>query len=69
MHETMLQSVRLLAANIYAPPIVHVGVPKDAPRIRFFISARHEDRDIDTAIDIMSDQSDMALPELMRAAQ
>jgi 7-keto-8-aminopelargonate synthetase-like enzyme len=69
MHETMMQSVRLLEANIYAPPIVHVGVPKDAPRIRFFLSAGHEVRDIDTAVDIMRDQASVAVPDLLRAAQ
>jgi 8-amino-7-oxononanoate synthase len=63
MHETMAQSVRLLESNIYAPPIVHVGVPKDAPRIRFFISARHEFAEIDTAIDAMSEQAAVEMAE------
>ncbi|HET9903076.1 MAG TPA: aminotransferase class I/II-fold pyridoxal phosphate-dependent enzyme [Xanthobacteraceae bacterium] len=69
MHETMRQSVRLLEANIYAPPIVHVGVPKDAPRIRFFLSARHEPEEIDIAIDVMTDRHRAEPRPRMRAAQ
>jgi 8-amino-7-oxononanoate synthase len=44
----------LLNESIYAPPIVQVGVPKDVPRIRFFISARHTFEDIDRAIDALA---------------
>ena len=40
----------LLKRGIYAPPIVHVGVPKGLPRIRFFISARHRPEDIDRTV-------------------
>jgi 7-keto-8-aminopelargonate synthetase-like enzyme len=70
MRETMAKSAQLLEANIYAPPIVHVGVPKDAPRIRFFISARHEFADIERTIAVMSEPADMmVLPPLMRAAR
>lgn len=70
MRETMVKSAQLLDANIYAPPIVHVGVPKDAPRIRFFISTRHEFADIERAVAVMSEPADtMALPGLMRAAR
>ena len=43
-------SEALMQSGIYAPPVVHVGVPKDLPRIRFFISASHTDADIDRAI-------------------
>jgi len=50
---TMQASETLLKANIYAPPIVHVGVPKDMPRIRFFLSARHEPHHLDEAIAVL----------------
>ncbi|CUH51250.1 aminotransferase class I/II-fold pyridoxal phosphate-dependent enzyme [Shimia marina] len=40
----------LMAQGIYAPPVVHVGVPKDMPRIRFFISAAHSPEDLDRVI-------------------
>ena len=44
---TMEGSAFLLKHGIYAPPIVQMGIPKDLPRIRFFISARHSFEDID----------------------
>ena len=28
------------------PPIIQVGVPKDQPRLRFFLSASHSEADI-----------------------
>ncbi|MEC8195600.1 MAG: aminotransferase class I/II-fold pyridoxal phosphate-dependent enzyme, partial [Pseudomonadota bacterium] len=40
----------LMQQGIYAPPVVHVGIPKDMPRIRFFISAAHTEADIDRVI-------------------
>jgi 8-amino-7-oxononanoate synthase len=51
---TFLASEALLKANIFAPPIVHVGVPKDAPRIRFFLSAKHEPEEIDQAVAVLA---------------
>lgn len=52
--QTMMVSQVLLEAGIYAPPIVQVGVPKDQPRIRFFFSAEHRDRDIVRAVDVIA---------------
>jgi len=40
----------LLQQGIFAPPIFHVGVPKDLPRIRFFLSSSHTHEQIDRAI-------------------
>ncbi|MHC5656099.1 aminotransferase class I/II-fold pyridoxal phosphate-dependent enzyme [Stappia sp. ICDLI1TA098] len=51
--QTMVASQALLDAGIYAPPIVQIGVPKDQPRIRFFISADHTEAEMDKAIDIV----------------
>ncbi|MGB3877097.1 MAG: aminotransferase class I/II-fold pyridoxal phosphate-dependent enzyme [Shinella zoogloeoides] len=36
---TLAVSQRLAEAGIYVPPVIRVGVPTDAPRIRFFLSA------------------------------
>ncbi len=44
----------LMKQGIYAPPVVHVGIPKDMPRIRFFISAAHSEADIDRVITAVS---------------
>lgn len=52
--ETVAAALRLMEAGIYAPPIVLAGAPKSLPRIRFFLSAAHDDRDIDRAVDIMA---------------
>ena len=50
LKSTMEGSGFLLKNGIYAPPIVHMGVPKSLPRIRFFISARHTADEIDRAV-------------------
>lgn len=47
---TMEGSEFLLENDIFAPPIVQFGVPKELPRIRFFISSRHGTEDIDRAV-------------------
>jgi 8-amino-7-oxononanoate synthase len=52
--ETMRASEALLANNVFAPPIVHIGVPRDAPRIRFFLSARHKPEDIDRTASVLA---------------
>ena len=51
LESTLKCSEFLLTHDIYAPPIVHVGVPKALPRIRFFISATHSAADIDRTVD------------------
>ncbi|MBR9842818.1 MAG: aminotransferase class I/II-fold pyridoxal phosphate-dependent enzyme [Rhodobacteraceae bacterium] len=40
----------LLEQGIYAPPVVHVGIPKDAPRVRCFISAKHDQKDFERTV-------------------
>jgi 7-keto-8-aminopelargonate synthetase-like enzyme len=57
LNSTIEASAALLEADIFAPPIVHVGVPKDAPRIRFFLSAAHEPHQIDKAIAVLEGQT------------
>ena len=44
--ETMMASQHLLENGVYVPPVVRIGVPKDQPRLRFFISAAHREDDI-----------------------
>lgn len=57
LRDTIEASAALLEADIFAPPIVHVGVPKDAPRIRFFLSAAHEPHQIDKAIAVLKGEA------------
>jgi 7-keto-8-aminopelargonate synthetase-like enzyme len=47
-------SATLANAGIYVPPIVRIGVPKDKPRLRFFISASHSPDDIMRTLDIVA---------------
>ena len=53
---------RLLQAGYYAPPIPIMAVPKNKPRIRFFISARHTQGDIVGALDEVA----AAMPDVHR---
>jgi len=55
LESVMGASEALLSAGYYAPPIAHVGVPKNAPRIRFFISCEHEKRDIVKVVQALQD--------------
>jgi 7-keto-8-aminopelargonate synthetase-like enzyme len=50
----MLAAKELLAAGYYAPPIPQIAVPRNCPRIRFFVSALHERSDIEAALDIVA---------------
>jgi len=50
----MLAAERLLEAGFYAPPIPQLAVPKNKPRIRFFISAGHTEREISDALDLLA---------------
>lgn len=44
----------LLSSGIYVPPVLHVGVPRSKPRLRFFISASHCEDDFQAAIEAIS---------------
>ena len=63
--QTMMVSQVLLEHGVYAPPIVQVGVPKDLPRIRFFFSAEHRDKDILRAVDIAAAAAHGSVPVQM----
>lgn len=45
----------LLARGIYVPPVIHVGVPKSRPRLRFFISAAHGEDDFRAVMDVVTE--------------
>lgn len=47
-------SEALLADGIYVPPVAQLGVPKDAPRLRFFLSATHDASDVARALRVLS---------------
>ena len=53
IQSTLRCAAFLLEHDVYAPPIVQVGVPKSLPRIRFFISAAHRPEDIDRTIGLI----------------
>ena len=53
--DTMWASQRLLDKGYYVPPIVQIGVPKDQPRLRFFLSASHTQEEIKGVIDCLRD--------------
>jgi 8-amino-7-oxononanoate synthase len=44
--ETLAASSHLMDHGYYVPPIIQIGVPKDQPRLRFFISALHTEAEI-----------------------
>ena len=43
---TLYASQFLLERGFYVPPIIQVGVPRDQPRLRFFMSAAHSEADL-----------------------
>ncbi len=54
IEKTIMVSRHLLASGFYVPPIFQVGVPKNKPRLRFFISAQHTDQEIDGVLDCLA---------------
>ena len=54
--ETMMASQHLLENGVYVPPVVRIGVPKDQPRLRFFISASHREEDIRIVADLLANR-------------
>jgi 8-amino-7-oxononanoate synthase len=53
-HATLAASQYLAASGFYVPPIIQVGVPRDQPRLRFFMSAMHTKDDIRAVIDCLA---------------
>jgi 8-amino-7-oxononanoate synthase len=52
--ETYAAFQQLMNNGYYVPPVFHVGVPKDQPRLRFFISASHTDAEIRGVIALLA---------------
>ncbi|WP_026608112.1 aminotransferase class I/II-fold pyridoxal phosphate-dependent enzyme [Methylocapsa acidiphila] len=52
--ETLAASSHLLSHGYYVPPIIQIGVPKDQPRLRFFLSAAHTESEIRGVIDLLA---------------
>lgn len=56
----------LAAANLalergyFVPPIVQIAVPKEAPRLRFFVTGGHQEADIDGVLDALASFADTA---------
>lgn len=48
---TMSAANAALEAGYFVPPIVQIAVPKDAPRLRFFITASHTREQIEGVLD------------------
>lgn len=60
--ETLFASQALLKEGFYCPPVVQVGVPKNQPRLRFFLSAAHEPQAIRHALQILAGLGTHAAP-------
>jgi 8-amino-7-oxononanoate synthase len=52
--ETLAASNYLMDHGYYVPPIFQIGVPKDQPRLRFFISALHSEAEIRGVTDLLA---------------
>lgn len=52
--ETLAASRHLMAHGYYVPPIIQIGVPKDLPRLRFFLSASHTEAEIRGVIGLLA---------------
>ena len=52
---TLEASQILDSHGFYVPPIIQVGVPKDQPRLRFFLSAMHTEAEIRDVVDLLAE--------------
>ena len=59
----MEASQHLMANGFYVPPIVQMGVPKDQPRLRFFLSATHTPADIRNVLELVAARRDERVVE------
>ncbi|PSL18743.1 aminotransferase class I/II-fold pyridoxal phosphate-dependent enzyme [Shimia abyssi] len=53
--ECVMVAKALMDQGIYAPPVIQIGVPKDLPRIRFFLSASHTEADVERVINAIAE--------------
>jgi len=54
VEKTIMVSKYLMDMGYYVPPIFQVGVPKNKPRLRFFMSAQHSNEDIDGVLEALA---------------
>ncbi len=59
--ETLAASSHLMSHGYYVPPIIQIGVPKDQPRLRFFLSASHTEAEIQGVIDLLAKRKSVPL--------
>jgi 8-amino-7-oxononanoate synthase len=52
--DTLAASRHLMDHGYYVPPIIQIGVPKDQPRLRFFLSALHSEADMRGVTDLLA---------------
>lgn len=57
-NECMCAARTLLDAGYFAPPILQLAVPKDKPRIRFFISAMHTEQQVSGVVEALAASSE-----------
>lgn len=55
--DTLAASSHLMDHGYYVPPIIQIGVPKDQPRLRFFISALHTEAEIRGVMELLAKRS------------
>jgi 8-amino-7-oxononanoate synthase len=60
----MMLSHRLLDRGINVQPVTHPAVPAKTSRLRFFLSAMHDEGDIETAIDVTAAEIQRVRDEL-----
>jgi len=51
---TIAAAQAILKAGYFVPPIVQIGVPKELPRLRFFLTAAHARAQIDGVLDALA---------------
>jgi len=69
-NDCMFAARTLLENGYYAPPILQLAVPKDKPRIRFFISAAHTEAQVTGVVDSLAAAIEsMASGKLQRRAR
>lgn len=62
-YETLAASSYLMENGFYVPPIIQIGVPKDQPRLRFFISVLHSEEEIRGVTELLAARDiDRAVP-------
>ncbi|MHB8885183.1 MAG: aminotransferase class I/II-fold pyridoxal phosphate-dependent enzyme [Methylovirgula sp.] len=63
-YETVAVSQHLMANGYYVPPIIQIGVPKNQPRLRFFLSAAHTEDEICGVIGLLARRPSRAAAEV-----